>query len=215
MAAPHSLLARAPAREAPGVTLLPDAPELHLPLGRVHEACGQARRMLAIWLAARTSGPVLWIMPRWVPDRLNPCGMAPFVDPGRFVTVDVIRPEDILWCMEETLRSGRVALAVADLPGLPGLTQVRRMHLAAETGTRETGTSPLGLLLTPGAGGAPGVETRWQLDPDHAPGRTAWTLQRVRARTAPQKDWRVIRQPGQALPVIAPRKAHPTAAQPA
>ena len=132
---------------------------MDLPLARLHEACGSARHRFALWLAARLTGPVLWIAPDWTRDRLSPAGITSLIDPTRLIFVHARRPEDVLWCMEETLRTGAVALTVADLPGPPGLTQVRRMHLAAETGAREgAGQTPLGLLLTPGDGGAQG---RW------------------------------------------------------
>ncbi|MEO0938589.1 MAG: hypothetical protein AAFY38_10590 [Pseudomonadota bacterium] len=194
----HALLSRAPAHTAPTVPLIPGGPELTL--GRVHEMCGGARRSLALWLAAQMRGPVLWIAPAWEPEALNPCGIVPFLDPARLLLVRPKRPEDLLWSMEEALRAGIVPLIVADLPGLPSLTQVRRMHLAAEGGS----APPLGVLLTPGqTGGAPGVESRWRLDQAHQGGTSHWTLERLRARTAPVKSWTLHRPPGTALPTPA------------
>ncbi|TMM55148.1 ImuA family protein [Sulfitobacter sabulilitoris] len=189
MTIPASLLTRRPARQGPAVSLLPDEAELSLVLSRVHEACGPARRTLALWLAARTTGPVIWIAPEWGPDRLHADGVMRLIDPARLIFVHPKRPEDLLWSMEEVLRAGAVALAVADLPGLPGLTPVRRMHLAAETGTQEGQHAPLGLLLTPGTGGAQGVETRWHLAGAHQGKAPGWRLERLRARTAPRKSW--------------------------
>jgi protein ImuA len=165
---------------------------LALPLGRAHEACGEARRTLAAMVAAATEGPVFWISPAWAPDRLNPEAAAHLFDPGRVIFLEPRRAEDLLWCLEEILRAGVVPLAVADLPGPPGLTAVRRLHLAAEAGAEAAGRGPLGLLLTPGEGGAPGVETRWRMAAAHGPGgRRGWHLHRLRARTAPPAGWRV------------------------
>lgn len=205
MAVSHPLLRRGPARATPCLPLLPDSDLLgcSLALGRTHEACGPARHRFALWLVAQTKGPVIWIAPDWCTDRLNPCGMMPFMDPARLIFVHPKRAEDVLWSMEETLRTGAVRLVVADLPGLPGLTPVRRMHLAAETGGTTSGIAPLGLLLTPGMGGAQGVETRWHLAPDHKGEAGAWALTRLRARTAPQQAWRVQREKGQPLPRVA------------
>lgn len=194
MATSQPLLTRRAARCVPALSLLPDVQELRLPLARTHEACGSARWTLALWIAARTEGPLLWLAPAWTQDRLHADGVLDWIDPSRLLFIHPRRPEDLLWTMEEILRAGCVALAVADLPGLPSLTQVRRMHLAAETGLREGGIAPLGLLLTPGAGGAQGVETRWSLSQDHAPGRSQWRLERLRARTAPHKAWRIRRE---------------------
>ncbi|WP_372885663.1 ImuA family protein [Shimia sp.] len=196
------LLTRAPRRERPALEL---APGLGLPRARLHEACGDARATFALWLAMQTTGPVFWIAPAWNRARLNPDGMRGFVDPGRFIFVTPQRPEDVLWCMEEVLRAGAVALAVADLPAPPGLTAVRRMHLAAETGAREGGATPTGLLLTPGNGGAPGIETRWRMDGAHQ--REGWRLCRLRARTAPPRAWHVGGLPGPARLTAAEAEA--------
>ncbi len=170
--------------------------EMCLTLARTHELCGPARHLLAMLVAAATSGPVFWIAPAWAGDAPNPEGMAPIVEPGRFVFVAARRREDLLWTLEECLRSGAVPLAVADLPGPPGMTAVRRLHLAAETGAAQTGQPPLGLILTPGAGGAPGIESRWHLAQAHAPGRDGWILSRRRDRMRPPRQWQLSGRPG-------------------
>ncbi|MEM7321290.1 MAG: hypothetical protein AAF408_19980, partial [Pseudomonadota bacterium] len=151
---------------------------------------GPARRTFALWIAGQTAGPVLWISPAWTPDQLNPEGMMPFVDPGRFIFVRPRRAEDLLWSTEESLRAGAIALIVADLPGAPALTPVRRMHLAAEQGG-VAGPAPLGLLLTPGTGGAQGIETRWHMAPSHSGDTRRWQLERRRARTLAPAAWQV------------------------
>ena len=91
----------------------PFAGELALLRGRVHELCGPARVAMAAMLMARTAGPVLWIAPAWRAERIYPDGLAGFADPGRLVMAQARRGEDILWAMEEALRSGALPLVVA------------------------------------------------------------------------------------------------------
>ena len=169
---------------------------LSLTLARAHEACGQFRRSFAMMVAQNTQGPVFWVAPEWSTDRLHPEGVTPFFSPWRLTFVNPKRAEDILWCVEEILRSSAVPLVVADLPGLPALTPVRRLHLAAETGAREGGCAPLALLLTPGTGGAPGVESRWHMGPIPQTGMDHWQLTRIRSRSAPPRRWHVARHEG-------------------
>lgn len=183
---PTHLLKPTAKRKMPNLLLHPDVP---LALARVHEVCGTSRRTFAMWLAGQMQGPVMWISPKWDSNQLNPDGMTAFADPGRFLFVTPKRSEDLLWCLEESLRAGAVPLVVADLPGAPGLTPVRRLHLAAQQGADLGGVAPLGLLLTPGDGGAQGVETRWHMAPAHEGTDRRWHLERRRARTLPPKRW--------------------------
>ncbi|MBL4916359.1 ImuA family protein [Szabonella alba] len=138
---------------------------------------------------APPSASVLWIVPGWLPGRLYPGGVAGFIDPGALILVEAPRAPDILWTMEEALRSGAVPLVVAELAEPPQLTPVRRLHLAAEAGMARRGmaSAPLGLLLLPDKGGAPGVESRWWME--YRP--EGWLLSRLRARSAPPRDWRL------------------------
>ncbi|MGM0584703.1 MAG: ImuA family protein [Pseudomonadota bacterium] len=181
-----------------------------LPLGRAHEVCGPSRAafaaMAAGLLGARDGpGPVLWIRGPKAEGRLNPDGLAAFFEPGRLVLAAPRREADLLWCAEEALRSGAAALVVAELPGPPRLTPVRRLHLAAEAGGEGRAAPPVALLLTPAGGGAEGVETRWRLAP--APteaepwtdgGPPAWRLELLRARLAPPRAWRAVWRRGAA-----------------
>lgn len=185
---------------------------LSLALGRVHEICGPARRMLACLIATRLQGPIFWISPEWQAEQLNPEGVCRLFPPGRLTFLDPKRAEDLLWSTEEVLRTGAVPLVVADLPNAPGLVAVRRLHLAAETGKSVSGAWPLGLLLTPDQGGAPGVETRWHMAGAHGPTppKRSWHLERMRARTAPVASWRVLPSGGQfrAEPIEKSQTAH-------
>ena len=196
----HDLRGRKARPEQP----LPGGLGLGLLRGRVHEMCGPARVTLAALILAASAGPVLWISPGWLPERLYPPGLRDLAEPGRILFARARRPEDLLWAMEEALRSGAVPLVLADLPVPPALTPVRRLHLACEAGAEAAGhrgrLPPLGLILTPGEGGAQGVESRWQMTA--APSgstllesRSAWVMRRLRARMAPPADWRLISDP--------------------
>lgn len=170
---------------------LPFLGTLSLVRARVHEFCGPARRVLALMAARGTEGPVLWLRPGWLPERLFPEGVLPFIEPGRLIFVTPRRPEDLLWCFEEGLRAGAVPLVVAELPEPPRLTPVRRLQLAAEAGAEEGRVIPTGLMLTPGSGGAAGAESRWFMAPDHAMDRTRWRLDLLRSRAEPPQSWRL------------------------
>lgn len=189
----HVLLDRAHHRPDNGQPLLGP---LTLARARVHEAHGPARHTLALLLARAMEGPVFWVAPLWFPERLYPLGLANLgVNPGRITFVHARHATDILWTLEEILRSGAVPLVVGDLPGPPGLTPMRRMQLAAEAGAEARGAPPLGLILTP-TGNAAGAESRWKMTPAHSPERHGWELTRERARSDPPATWRIAPRDG-------------------
>lgn len=215
-------------RAAPGDGLLV-AKGLKLVRGRVHEFCGPARQVLAAWAVgavgavgapgrAQGDATALWIRPQWGRERINPHGLGDWADPDRVIVVACPQGRDLLWCAEEALRAGCVALVLVELPAPPALTPVRRLQLAAEAGGARAGggaKAPVGVLITPGQGGAPGVEGRWHLAP--LPPRPAdwrtepvahvlpplqarrWLLTRLRARLAPPARWEVEAAPRQPL----------------
>ncbi|QDC11666.1 hypothetical protein FHY55_16150 [Oceanicola sp. D3] len=178
--------------------------EFALATGRVHEFCGSARRTLALAVAGRLSGPVLWITPGWQDAGFCGEGVVRWIDPGRLLVVRARRPMEMLWCMEEALRSGAVPLVVTELDAPPAMVPVRRLHLAA--GEPE-GPAPLGLILTPGKGGAPGIESRWHAAPAHGRGLTRWQLRRLRARMAPPAAWHLAQPAPRAALTLSPLTA--------
>ena len=192
---------------------------LHLRPGRAHEFCGSARRVLAAFMIGQMgrAAPVIWLRLRWNADRLCPTGLCHWASPEGLVVVEAARESELLACTEDCLRSGAVALVVAELDHPPALTPLRRLHLAAAEGlARQRAQGGSGnlraLVLTPGQGGAAGVESRWHLAPCPAatsspetPVPPAWVLKRLRARMAPPAAWAVGAeldcQPLQAAPV--------------
>ncbi|THD84701.1 hypothetical protein E7811_02910 [Aliigemmobacter aestuarii] len=185
-----------PARPEPSVAL-PGG--MTLVRGRVHEFCGLSRRSLAAMALAATDGPVLWLHSAWQPDRICPDGLCGMAEPSRLILGLARRPEDLLWSAEEALRADALAVVVIDADRVPGLTAVRRLHLAAGgEGHLRRRVAPLCLLLLPGDGGAPGVETRWHMAPapGEGPGLASqvlppgrWRLERRRARMDPPAAW--------------------------
>lgn len=164
--------------------------------GRVHEFCGDARITAALALARSSEGPVIWIAPSFGAEALNPDGVRAFMDPGRLVFVNPDRSVDLLWAMEEVLRAGVVPLVIAQLPAPPALTPVRRLTLAAEAGSARSGQAPLGVILTPGDGGAAGIETRWHLSARHHGETKRWHLEQRRARLEAPRAWAVTIEDG-------------------
>jgi len=164
--------------------------------GRVHEATGPARRSFAVVLAGRLAGPVLWVQEGRERDRLCPQGLQPFLDPARLVLARPAGAKAVLQAAEEALRSGAVALVVAELAEAPDLTASRRLQLAA--GARGERGGGRGLCLVPEARSrSNAAETRWRCTPI-AGGRTRQLWELVKNKRGRLGCWEVVWEEGAA-----------------
>ncbi|MCA8909569.1 MAG: hypothetical protein KDA64_17010, partial [Rhodospirillaceae bacterium] len=94
-------------------------------------AAWAAGRLLAAAATPTVSGGAVWIAAE---DDLYPPGLVRFgLAPADLLHVRTPRLPDRLWALEECLRSGAVAVAVAELEAID-LTAGRRLQLAAEAG---------------------------------------------------------------------------------
>ncbi len=131
-----------------------------LRLGCIHEVVGDeaatgfcASLLARAWAAGPCGdggrGALLWLARD---DDLYAPGLVRFgIEAGQLLVVTRLRrQEDMLWTMEEALRSRAVAGVVAEAGGI-GLVAGRRLMLAAE------GTGALGLVLSRRAGGGGAV----------------------------------------------------------
>ena len=153
-----------PAAAAAALTLAP---------ARVHEAGGPGRRSFALFQAARSSGPVVWILPAHAPETL----MLPGLPQGLGERLMILRPgseTDLLWSAEEVLRAKPVALMVAEPGKMLSLTAGRRLQLAAEAG------NTVGLMLIGEGQGSNAAETRWFCTPLAAPDKHGPSDDRIR-----------------------------------
>jgi protein ImuA len=112
------------------------------------------------------------------------------------ITARLRKQDHLLWGLEEALKSGLLALVIADLPErAASLTTSRRLHLAASQGT-----TPALLLAGEPCTSATAAATRWQVqalpsagDPydEKAPGPPAWRLALTRCRGGKPGEWQV------------------------
>lgn len=164
--------------------------------GRTHEAFGTGARAFAAMAAgANASGAsasgkeaVVWIREARDRRRLNPLGLADFIDPARVLLAECERPLDVLWTMEEALRLGPAALVIAELARPPDLKISRRLQLAAEAG------ACLGLCLVDDTPVANAAETRWFCAPAPAgddPDSTRWRLSLIKNKKGTLGAWEI------------------------
>jgi len=122
---------------------------------RAHEICGDGALAFAAIAAGGAKGAVVWISENWKPT-VNPEGLAPYCDPGKLLLTRADSQLNALASAETALRSGAAGLVVAEISGTIGLTEGRRLQLAAEAG----GTTAV--LIIPDGAGSNAAETRWR-----------------------------------------------------
>jgi len=131
---------------------------------RAHEICGDGALAFAAISAGAARGAIVWISESWKPT-VNPEGLAPYCDPGRLLLTRAADQLTVLASAETALRSGAAGLVVAEVSSAVGLTEGRRLQLAAEAG----GTTAL--LLIPEGAGSNAAETRWRCSGVQPPSR--------------------------------------------
>jgi protein ImuA len=192
-----------------GIRVLDDAlPWGGLPTGVLHEilgrpgdaaACGFAVRLLRDLVILRRR-PVLWCC-----NEEAGAPYAPGLTQAGLASEDVIfvqahKPAELLWAMEEALRSGAFA-AVLGEGVAPDLTATRRLRLAAEAGA----TTALLLLPYRAAGGVSAALTRWQVTAvpvEEESEASRWQIELSRCRGGTSGAWHV--SVGQATGDAAP-----------
>ena len=152
-------------------TILPFPP----PQSRVHEVCGPGAFAFVGALAMRLGGKAMWVREGWQRDQINPLGFAELARPGDLLIANAKDQVEVLAIAEEALRSGALALVVMELSKPLGLTEGRRLQLAAK------GMETTGLAIIPEGMGSNAAETRWHCAPVFDPGDS--TLQ----------EWKLIK----------------------
>ncbi|ASM74970.1 MULTISPECIES: ImuA family protein [Roseobacteraceae] len=164
----------------------------HFPpkITRTHEVCGPSATAFAFALGARLAGTVLWVREAWQSEQINPVGFAPYLDPQHLLVALTPSHLDVLAAAEEALRSGNVGLVVMEISQPVGLTEGRRLQLAAQTG------NTTGLCLLPEGMGSNASQTRWRCTPvfDSAAQASDSTLQQweiIKNKSGTLKAWTV------------------------
>jgi protein ImuA len=157
----------------------------------VHEIAGSAASGFAAMVLGRLKGPVLWCVDLYARSHLYGPGLAAFgIRSDQLIIVRCANRADMLWAMEEGLRTSALAGIVCEPVGAVDLTASRRLQLAAEIG------GGVGLLLNRGSLKKAGqlapnaLASRWRVD--NAPivdetgacGRSRWRVELERCRGA-------------------------------
>lgn len=168
---------------------------LHEIVAAGHAATGFCAALLgrAASLPSTQGKPVLWCQPRQRGRPLYAPGLASFgLNAENLIVVATDSDRDLLWCLEESLRSGALAAVLGETGSLAP-TSLRRLQLAVETGggmafllrSERTSAAPGPALTRWRVGAAPSRPKR----PGRWPGPPCWQLELLRCRGGSPGDW--------------------------
>ena len=188
-------------------------PDHTFPLGAVHEFISGAREE-----AAATNGFMLGLIAGlieknrtavWVSRNrtLFPAALSLFgIAPEQIIFIDVQRPKDVLWAVEEALKCEELQVVVGELGEL-GFTESRRLQLAVEQ-SRVTGFLH---RYNPRTENVTACVTRWKVKPlagdtGGMPGLgfPRWDVRLVKVRNGTPGAWHIEWSAGHFMPVARP-----------
>lgn len=107
--------------------------------GAIHGLAGPGAQALLLRLLRavmiRDARPILWAVPWTAPETLYGPGLAQAgLATDQLIITRARKPAELLWTMEEALRSGALSTVVGEPEGRLTLTASRRLQLAAEAG---------------------------------------------------------------------------------
>ncbi len=152
-------------------------------------------RLAGHTIAGHHSSPVLWCCKRKTKrgtgDLYAP-GMATYgLDHKRLLIARGLRPQEVLWAMEEGLSSGALAAVIGE-PGAIDPVALRRLQLAAEAGR----TAVVLLLSECALPVATPAYTRWRISPlplpaiqDHRAASFHWRVELLKCRGGWPAAW--------------------------
>jgi protein ImuA len=165
-------------------------------------ATGFCATLLARFLDARPGeaepGMALWCLNPASADagEIYPPGLAQIaLDPSRLLTIRLARDKDVLWAMEEALRSGGATVVLGEVTSV-SLTESRRLQLAAG----KSGANALLLRPPDRSPGPSAAVTRWRITATpgaqdgwaallEEPGRMCWRADLFRCRGGAPGNW--------------------------
>ena len=180
------------------LTLVAEGPALML--GKIHEACGEARDMFPLVAARALAGPVFWLGLRRTLASLSPTGLGHYIDPSRLLTVVGDDRRQLLWAAEQSLAMKGAALVVLELRDGPNLRESRRLQVAAEA------RGGLGIVLIERWAQSSAAQTRWLCEPlpatESAEGAEEWIWRNTKNRAGSPGTWRLRWSGGEDAPNI-------------
>ncbi|RYY62262.1 MAG: Error-prone repair protein ImuA [Chitinophagaceae bacterium] len=172
-----------------------------LPLGAVHEfisSCAEDHTASAGFVAAlagpllKKGGTALWISA----DRtLFPPALKNFgIEPDRLIFIDIRKPKDLAWAMDEALKCGALSAVIGELPDL-GFTASRRLQLSVE----QSQVTAFILRRNPKNLSTTACVTRWKIRTlpsetiDGLPGVgfPQWNVELLKVRNGKPGSWKV------------------------